>query len=425
MDYHAGIDVSLEASSVCVVDASGKIIREAKVLSEPENLIGWFRDLGLEMTRIGLEAGPLSQWLYAAMKEEGLAVELLETRHVHDAFKAMPVKSDRNDARGIAQLMRLGWFRPVHCKSMPAQEVRALLTARKLVQSKLFDIEMSLRGILRGFGLKIGRTTPNRFGLRVEELVAGHPTLEIIGKALLAAHEVLLRELNGFEKRVRQQARQDKRVRLVMSAPGVGPIVGLTYVAAIDDPARFKSSKQVGPHFGLTPKKYQSGETDYSGRISKIGDASVRTALYEAANAILTKPLKGATALKSWGMKLGQARRHGQGQGGARAQVGRHPASNVGRRNEVCRQRHFSQACNRITEKRNKGFRAGRDTSLPEAKSPRRDDGRVQTASCSVTATITRNQIGRAPPHLIPSGGGLAPTTDRRVTRRRDDAKED
>jgi transposase len=304
MEYHAGIDVSLEASSVCVVDASGNIVREAKVLSEPENLIGWFRNLGLEMTRIGLEAGPLSQWLYAAMKEEGLAVELLETRHVHDAFKAMPVKSDRNDARGIAQLMRLGWFRPVHCKSMPAQEVRALLTARKLVQSKLFDIEMSLRGILRGFGLKVGRTTPNRFGLRVEELVVGHPTLEIIGKALLRAHEVLLRELNGFEKRVRQQARQDKRVRLVMSAPGVGPIVGLTYVAAIDDPARFKSSKQVGPHFGLTPKKYQSGETDYSGRISKIGDASVRTALYEAANAILTKPLKGAPALKSWGMKL-------------------------------------------------------------------------------------------------------------------------
>src|SRR5262249_27098041 len=154
-----------------------------------------------------------------------------------------------------------------------------------------------------GFGLKIGKTNPNRFGLRVEELVAGHPTLEIIGKALLAAHEVLLRELNGFEKRVRQQARQDERVRLVMSAPGVGPIVGLTYVAAIDDPARFTSSKQVGPHFGLTPKRYQSGETDYSGRISKIGDVSVRTALYEAANAILTKPLKGATALKSWGMK--------------------------------------------------------------------------------------------------------------------------
>lgn len=309
MDYYAGIDVSLETSSVCVVDANGKIMREAQVLSEPENLIGWFGELGLTLTRIGLEAGPLSQWLFAALKKAGFAVELLETRHVRNAFKAMPVKSDRNDARGIAQLMRLGWFRPVHCKSAPAQEVRALLTARKLVQSKLFDIEMSLRGILRGFGLKIGRTTPNGFGPRVEELVAGHPTLGMIGKALLAAHQVLLRELNGFEKRVRQQARQDKRVRLIMTAPGVGPIVGLTFVAAIDDPARFKSSKQVGPHFGLTPKKYQSGETDYNGRISKIGDASVRTALYEAANVILTRPLKGATSLKSWAMKL--ARRAG------------------------------------------------------------------------------------------------------------------
>ena len=182
--------------------------------------------------------------------------------------------------------------------------MRARLSARKLVQSKLFDIEMSLRGLLRGFGLKIGRTNPNGFGPRVQELVAGHPTLEIIGKALLAGHEVLLRELSGFEKRVRQQARQDERARLIMTAPGVGPVVGLTYVAAIDDPARFKSSKQVGPHFGLTPKKHQSGETDYNGRISKIGDASVRTALYEAAHVILTRPIKGATAPKSWAMKL-------------------------------------------------------------------------------------------------------------------------
>jgi transposase len=141
---------------VCVVDASGKIIREGKVASEPEALIAWFGSLGFGLERIGLEAGPLSQWLYAAMRDAGLAVELLETRHVRDAFKAMPVKSDRNDARGIAQLIRLGWFRPVHCKSLAAQEVRALLTARKLVQSKLCDVEMSLRGILRGFGLKVG-----------------------------------------------------------------------------------------------------------------------------------------------------------------------------------------------------------------------------------------------------------------------------
>ena len=163
MEHYAGIDVSLEQSSVCVVDATGRIVREAKVASEPEALIAWFRGLGLEVARVGLEAGPLSQWLYAAMREAGLAVELLETRHVRDAFKAMPVKTDRKDARGIAQLMRLGWFRPVHCKSLPAQETRALLTARKLLQTKRLDVEMSLRGVLRGFGLKVGPTTPRSF----------------------------------------------------------------------------------------------------------------------------------------------------------------------------------------------------------------------------------------------------------------------
>jgi transposase len=288
---------------VCVVDASGKIVREDKVASEPEALIAWFGSLGFGLARIGLEAGPLSQWLYAAMREAGLAMELLETRHVRDAFKAMPVKTDRNDARGIAQLMRLGWFRPVHCKSIAAQEMRALLTARKLVQSKLFDVEMSLRGILRGFGLKVGPTTPKRFAARIRELVAGQATLEVVASSLLAMHEVLLREFGNFEKRVRTMAREDARVRLLMSAPGVGTIVALTYVSAIDDPKRFKSSKAVGAHFGLTPKKYQSGETDISGRISKIGDASVRTALYEAAHIILTRPVKGC-GLKSWAARL-------------------------------------------------------------------------------------------------------------------------
>jgi transposase len=205
MDYYAGIDVSLEASSVCVVDASGKIVKETKVSSEPEALTGWFKALPFALARIGLEAGPLSQWLYASLEEAGFAAELLETRHVRDAFKAMPIKSDRNDARGIAQLMRLGWFRPVHCKSMPAQETRALLTARKLVQSKLLDVQMSLRGILRGFGLKVGRTTKAGFASRIMELTERHPALRTIAKALLAVHEVLLRELDGFERQVRKQ----------------------------------------------------------------------------------------------------------------------------------------------------------------------------------------------------------------------------
>jgi transposase len=309
MNYYVGIDVSLEASSVCVVDSNGKIVCESKIVSEPDALITWLKGLKLELTRIGLEAGPLSQWLYAAMRQAGLAVELLETRHVRNALKTMPVKTDRNDARGIAQLMRLGWFRPVHCKSIPAQETRALLTARKLLQVKLHDVEMSLRGILRGFGLKVGKTTPARFEGRIRELVAGHPSLEAIAQGLLAVRVALRRQFDRFEKQVGAMARRDTRARLLMSVPGVGPIVSLTFAAAIDDPARFKSSKQVGAYFGLTPTKYQSGETDIDGRISKTGDASVRTVLYEAANIILTKPLKGCTALKSWAMKL--ARRSG------------------------------------------------------------------------------------------------------------------
>ena len=168
MKHYAGIDVSLECSSVWVVEAEGRIVREAKVLSEPEALIAWFAQLGLPIERIGLEAGPLSQWLYAAMAKAGLAVELLETRHVRAAFRTMPVKTDKKDARGIAQLMRMGWFRSVHCKSLPAQEVRAVLTARKLLQGKLHDVELSLRGILRGFGLKVGRRRrgPMRRALR-------------------------------------------------------------------------------------------------------------------------------------------------------------------------------------------------------------------------------------------------------------------
>ncbi|MBV9567887.1 MAG: IS110 family transposase [Hyphomicrobiales bacterium] len=303
MDHYAGIDVSVQSSSVCVVDATGKIIREGKVASEGVALVEWFSMLGVKIVRVGLEAGPLSQWLYAHLRQAGLAVELLETRHVNNAFKTMPVKTDRKDARGIAELVRLGWFRPVHCKSIEAQETRAVLTARKLVQSKLHDVEMCLRGVLRNFGLKVGKTTPRDFPFRIKELVAGNPILEGIAEALLRAREALLREFNGFERQVRRMARANPRARLLMTTPSIGPLVSLTYASAIDDPSRFRSSKQVGPYFGLTPRKYQSGEIDINGRISKMGDDGVREALYQAAHVLLTRSIKGG-ALKSWAMRL-------------------------------------------------------------------------------------------------------------------------
>ena len=308
MEHYAGIDVSLEASSVCVVDASGKVVREAKVASEPEALIAWFAQTGLTFTRIGLEAGPLSQWLHAAMTRAGLPVDLLETRHVRAAFKTMPVKTDRSDARGIAELMRVGWFRPVHCKSLSAQETRAMLTARRLMKDKLHDVELSLRGLLRNFGLKVGKTTPKTYAARIVELTAGHPLLETIAAAMLAARAELAAQFARLDRAVRDIARRSKRARLLMTTPGVGPIVALDFASAVDDPARFRSSQRVGAYFGLTQRKYQSGETDIVGRISKIGDKQVRSSLYEAAHVMLTRAGK-PCGLKAWAKDV--ARRAG------------------------------------------------------------------------------------------------------------------
>ncbi|CAO3424516.1 IS110 family RNA-guided transposase [Azospirillum argentinense] len=307
MEHFAGIDVSLELSSVCVMDATGKIIREAKVASEPGALVRFFGALGFPVVRIGLEAGPLSQWLHAGLSEAGLATVLLETRHVKAALSAMVVKTDRKDARGIAQLLRMGWFRPVHCKSPPVQEVRALLVGRKLLLGKLLDVELSIRGILRGFGLKIGKVSRGGFAARVQELIAGQAMLESVIGAMLTARAGLLSEFMRLHRKMLAIVREDAVCRRLMTVPGVGAVVALTFTSAIDDPTRFSSSKAVGPHFGLTPKKYQSGETDITGAISKTGDALARGALYEAAQVMLTRT-KSFSTLKRWALEVAKRR---------------------------------------------------------------------------------------------------------------------
>ena len=307
MEHYAGIDVSLEQSSVCVVDATGKIVREAKVASEPEALVGFFSQLGLPLTRVGLEAGPLSQWLHAGLAKAGFEVVLLETRQVKAALSAMIVKTDRKDARGIAQLLRMGWYRPVHRKSPPAQEVRALLVGRKLLQGKLLDVELGIRGILRGFGLKLGEVSKGRFAARVRELVAGQAMLERVVEPMLRAREALRAEYQVLHRAVLALVREDATCRRLMGVPGVGALVAITFTSAVDDPARFRRSRAVGAHFGLTPKKYQSGETDVTGGISKAGDAMVRTALHEAANVMLTRAGKFST-LKRWALDVAKRR---------------------------------------------------------------------------------------------------------------------
>ena len=308
MDHYVGIDVPLERSSVCVVDATGRIVREAKVASEPEALARFFDELGLPLTRVGLEAGPLSRWLHAGLGAVGLPAALIETRHVKAALSAMVVKTDRKDARGIAQLLRMGWYRPVHRKSPPAQEVRALLVGRELLQGKLVDVELGIRGLLRGFGLKLGEVSKGRFAARVRELVAGQPMLERVVEPMLRAREALRAEFHVLHRAVLAIVREDAACRRLMTVPGVGALVAVTFASAVDDPARFRRSRAVGAHFGLTPKRYQSGETDVTGGISKVGDAMVRTALYEAANVMLTRSGKFST-LKRWA--LGVARRRG------------------------------------------------------------------------------------------------------------------
>lgn len=307
MEHYAGIDVSLELSSVCVVDAKGKIVKEAKVTSDPEALALFFKGLRFEVERIGIEAGPLSQWLHAGLTQAGFETVLLETRHVKAGLSAMTVKTDRKDARGIAHLIRMGWYRPVHCKSIPSQEVRALLVARKQLLGKLFDVELSIRGILRGFGLKIGLVTRKSFEGRVRELCAGQPMLEQIAEAMLSARSVLQKEFNKLHKAMLSIVRKDEICRRLMTAPGVGPLVAITFKTAVDDPTRVKKSKAVGALFGLTPGKYQSGETDVTGAITRVGDEMVRTALYEAANTLLSRVTR-FSALKRWGMDIAQRR---------------------------------------------------------------------------------------------------------------------
>jgi transposase len=259
--------------------------------------------------RIGVEAGPLSQWLVSALTAVELPVICVETRHMKALLTAQQInKTDRNDARGIAQMMRVGLFKPVHVKTLVAQEQRMLLTSRKLLQRKLLDVELDLRGTLRNFGLKVGVVSGSRYEARVRELVVGFPRLAAIAEPLLNVRRVMRQQLAVLHKMLLDTVRDDPVCRRLMTAPGVGAVVALTYRATIDQPQRFVHSRAVGAHVGLTPKRYQSGETDYyDGRVSKCGDALLRTMLYEAAQVLLVHSGKWSW-LKAWGMRVAQRR---------------------------------------------------------------------------------------------------------------------
>jgi len=307
MAHFAGLDVSVKETRVCIVDDAGKIVREARVASEPEALLQVLTNTIYRFKRVGLEAGPLSQWLYSVLAEAGLPVICVETRHMRAMLKAQINKTDRNDARGIAQMMRVGLYRPVHVKTLRSQKLRVLLTHRKLLQSKAIAIENDLRATLRNFGLKVGMIGTVKFETRIRELVENLADLAALVEPLLIVRRVVREQLGILHRRLLAIVRDDDVCRRLMTVPGVGPVVALTYRVTVDVPARFRNSKAVGAVFGLTPAKYQSGEIDRTGAISRCGDEMMRMMLYEAAQSMLVRSAKWSW-LKAWAIKIARHR---------------------------------------------------------------------------------------------------------------------
>jgi transposase len=307
MAHYVGLDVSVRLTSICIVNEVGKIVRETRVSSEPAAIVPILTAPHVSCHRVGLEAGPLSQWLFNALAAAGLPVICVETRHMKAALAAQVNKTDRNDARGIAQMMRVGLFRPVHVKTQISQEKRTLLAARKLLQGQIRAIQNDLRGLLRSFGLKVGATSAGAFDARIRRLVDDVPRLAAIVRPLLEAHNVLRSQFAVLHRMLLDLVRDDPVCRRFMTVPGVGPVVAFTFRATVDIPQRFASSKAVGAHFGLTPRAFSSGETDYTGRISRCGDALMRATLYEAAHTLLTHTQRWSS-LKAWGIRVAQRR---------------------------------------------------------------------------------------------------------------------
>lgn len=303
MEHFAGIDVSLEACAVCVMDAAGRVVREAKVSSEPAALAGFFADCGFRLGRVGLEAGPLAPWLFEGLARAGVPVVVIETRRMKAFASASPVKTDRKDAEAIAQAMRVGLFREVHIKSRASLEARAVLTNRSLALRQRLQLQNTLRGTLKGFGLKLGQVSAGGFVARVREAIADQPMLQAAIEPLLALWLAQHAAFRGLDRLVRRAAIDDPVCRRLMTAPGIGPVNALAYRTGLDVPGRFRRSSRVGAYLGLTPRKYASGRIDRNGHITKCGDAMVRACLYEAANSILTR-LKRPSALRDWATRL-------------------------------------------------------------------------------------------------------------------------
>ena len=303
MELYVGMDVSLKDTSICVVDDDGEIQCEGTVISEPEAITEFIRTHAPHAKRIGLETGPTTTWLWHEIRVLGLPVICIDGRHAKAALSMQINKSDRNDAVGLARIMQCGWYKEVQVKRLSCHEIRAVLGSRAQLVKIKRDLENQIRGLMKNQGLMIGKAGGNVFRRRAEELLGPHGLLCDAVRPLLEVREKVSREIAALYRKLMGLARIDADIRRSMTVPGIGPITALAFHSAIDEPIRFRRSRSVGAYVGLTPRRYASGEIDWSGRISKCGDRMLRTYLFEAAGVLLTRVPQWCK-LKAWGHRL-------------------------------------------------------------------------------------------------------------------------
>lgn len=311
MPNYVGLDVSQKTTAICVVDADGRRVWRGLCPTDPEQISARLRRHAGEDARVGVETGAMTPWLVHGLRAEDVDVECLDARRVRAALQMRLNKTDQNDAEGLAQVVRTGWYRAVHVKSLGAHQARSLLGARAQLVGMRTRVSNMIRGVLKTFGLLPGSDRGMRFDRKVEALLEDEPAIAAIIRPLLATWRQLREQISVFDKAVLKQVRSDPTCRLLMTVPGIGALSSLVFVSTVEDPGRFSRSRAVGAHLGLTPRRYQSGEIDRSGRISRCGDALARTLMYEAAIVILYR-VKRPLHLKDWALAI--AARSGPGE---------------------------------------------------------------------------------------------------------------
>jgi transposase len=303
MEQFVGLDISQAMTHLCVVDGKGKKVWQGKCLTKPDAIAKTIRDKSPSATLIGMESGALSPWLWHALKDTGLPVVCVDARHAHGALSMQINKTDANDAHGIAQIMRTSFFKEVTVKSLDSHRIRTLLGARAQLVGIRTDLKNQVRSVLKTFGFLVSESVEKGFEAKVRGTMTRQPLLQKMVSPLMEVLRTVQEQVTALDKLLEDYAENDKTCSHLMTIPGIGVVTAVAFTSAVDDPKRFKKSRSVGAYFGLTNKRYQSGEADYTGRISKCGDRLVRSYLYEAATSLLTRGKKWS-ALKSWGLRV-------------------------------------------------------------------------------------------------------------------------